>query len=477
MVDSITQTLGSGSGINISELVGSLVDAQYAVKNETLTQRSEALAAQISGVSTLKSGISGFASALASLVSGGSLATQPTSSNESVVKVSKLAGGSAGALNSTIEVRQIAAIQSASTAPIADRTAVVGKGMLTLQFGTATVADGAMTGFAAGSAAAIDIVIDDSNSTLDGIARAINAKGAGVTASILSDADGARLVLKGATGESQAFTLSATEDGSAPGLSALTVGVGASGTTIGSAARDAIVAVDGVALKRASNSINNLIDGVKIDLVTAQPGTMIALGSSAPTANLRQAVTDVVTTYNELLAMVKEQTNSISGALRSDPAAQTMLRSMRALTLTELIPAGADGAPTNLAEIGVTTNRDGTLSVDTGKLAKVLANHPGSVEAMFAPGSSGASEKGLSAALNAISAQVTSTKFGLGASEARYTKAQSLLVDQQLKASDAAEVMRTRLTQQFASMDAKVAAYKSTQTFLEQQIDAWNSQN
>ncbi|MGK3853791.1 flagellar filament capping protein FliD, partial [Enterococcus faecium] len=80
----------------------------------------------------------------------------------------------------------------------------------------------------------------------------------------------------------QAFTLTATEDASAPGLAALNIGVGATGTTIGSAAQDAVVAVDGVPLKRSTNSISDLVPGVKLDLVSAKPGTIVSLGASTP---------------------------------------------------------------------------------------------------------------------------------------------------------------------------------------------------
>ncbi|MFX8016042.1 hypothetical protein ABTK76_19245, partial [Acinetobacter baumannii] len=94
-------------------------------------------------------------------------------------------------------------------------------------------ANGAITGFTAGSTAAVNITIDSSNNSLQGIAKAINAANAGVTATVLTDSSGARLSLKGKTGEAQAFTLTATEDASAPGLAQLNVGVGATGTTIG----------------------------------------------------------------------------------------------------------------------------------------------------------------------------------------------------------------------------------------------------
>ena len=95
---------------------------------------------------------------------------------------------------------------------------------------------------------------------------------------------------------------------------------------------------------------------------------------------------------------------------------------------------------------------------------------------MFRDGT-GASGNGLSGALAAISNAATAATTGLGASESRYSAARSSLADLSEKASDDAEKMRTRLTAQFAAMDVRVAAYKSTQTFLDNQIKAWNRSN
>jgi len=472
-ISSITNTLGAGSGVDVAALVGSLVDAQFANKTAQLTNQSATITKQISGVSTLKSGITSFSSALASLVKGGSLATAPTSSNAGIVTVSALSGAKLAGLSASVEVRQLAAAQVATSTPRADPIASVGRGSFTLKFGTATVTDGAMTGFSAGSGDPITIPITAGNSGLTGIARAINAANAGVTATVLTDSAGSRLSIRGATGEAKAFTLTATEDADAPGLSALNIGPG-SGTAIGSTAKDAIVAVDGTPLKRSTNSMSDLIAGVKLDLVSASVGTTVTIGTSAPTASLSQAVNDFVETFNQLNSAIKEQTDPVTGALRSDAAATGLQRQLRQLTLTPLATGGAAGAPTTLAEIGVRTNRDGTLSVDSAQLSSMLNKYPTAVEAMFADGK-GASGNGLSSALSAISDAAINSSTGLGASAARYTKAQGDVATGQSDLTDAEAAMTKRLTAQYAAMDARVAAYKSTQAFLKQQVDAWNS--
>ena len=471
---SISSTLGAGSGVDFQALASQLVDAQFATKLKNLTNTNTKLTAQISGVGQLKSGITAFSSSLTALVKGGSLATQPTSSNTALVKTSALAGAALTGFSASVEVRQLAAAQSAATGALPSKTAPIGTGMLTLTLGTATVADGAMTDFTAGSGGPINVAITATNNSLTGIAAAINARNAGVTATIVSDADGSRLVLKGSTGAAQAFTLTATENPGFEGLSALNVGVGATGTTIGSVAKDAIVAVDGVAVKRSTNSIKDLIDGVQLDLVGASVGTTVTLGNSSPGANITQSVSDFVDTYNQLLTVIKQETDSKTGTLGSDPAAKSLTRALAQLTITRLVPGSSTDGPTTLADIGIATNRDGTLSVNATKLSAILAKNPAGVEALFADGT-GASGHGLAGALTAISDNAVNVKYGLGVSADNYSKAQDKIAEQQEKITEQEDKLRTRLSTQFAQTDARIAAYKATQDYMKQQVEAWNA--
>lgn len=470
-IESIAKTLGTGSGIDITALVNGLVDAQFAAKQDAIAKREEALSAQISAASTIKSNISGFDAALKSLIRGGTLSTQATSSNTSILKASALPGANVTGLSASVEVRQLAASQSAAAAAVSDKTAAIGTGTLTLTFGTATVENGAMTAFTAGSASSVDIAITSDNSSLTGIRDAINAAKAGVTATILSDSSGSRLVLKGTSGASQAFTLTATEDVGAEGLAALDIGVGATGTTIGTSAKDALVAVDGIQFSRTSNTISDLITGTKLELVAASVGTNVTLGTQTPTDALGQAVNDFVDTYNELLAQLKQATDPVTGPLRSDSATRSLMNSLRGLSVKTIVTDTTGTLPTSLAAIGVATNRDGTLTVDQSRLATSLADYPTAVASMFR------TTGGLSSALSSISISATSASTGLGATLARYSSDQARLATDRQKALDAAESMRTRMTRQFAGMDAAVAAYKSTQSFLDNQVAAWNARN
>src|SRR3546814_1535400 len=102
------------------------------------------------------------------------------------------------------------------------------------------------------------ITIGPDNNSLVGLQQAINASDSGLTASIIQDTGGARLVIKGETGAAQGFTI----DGSA-GLEAFEFGPGASGMTWSTHAANAVIVADGVAVEATTNSVSNLVSGGK----------------------------------------------------------------------------------------------------------------------------------------------------------------------------------------------------------------------
>lgn len=469
---SLLTSLNTGSGVDTASLVTSLVQAQFAQKTAALTARADTLTTQVSAAGTLKSTMSGFSTALATLVKSGSLTTQPTSSNATALGANALPGAKLSGLSRTITVDRLASAQSVrTTTAIADRTAPIGSGTFTLAFGQASYsADGTtMTGFAADPARSL--TVDVTSASLDDIATAINAKKAGVTATVITDGNGgAYLSLKGATGTNAGFTLTATSDPSAT-LAQFDSGPTATGTSITSSALNAKLTVDGIQVERAGNTVSDLIDGVKLQLnqVSAIP---ITLASTPPGAALKQAVSDFVETYNVALAQIKEQTDPKSGLLRADTAARALLTSLQGLSTKALSYGVAAGVPNSLAAVGVRTNRDGTLQVDADALTKALTDSPDAVEAMFAFSSGGLN--GLSVQLDKITTTATSVIFGLGASVTRYTAAQSVLAKQQATLTDQSDQLTKRLTQQFSSMNSKISAYKATQSFLDNQIKAWN---
>lgn len=469
-IESIAKTLGSGSGIDIGALVTSLVEAQFAAKNQEIARREEKLDAQISGVSTLKSAITNFDAALKSLTKGGTLATQPISADENSVKVSLLPDATIKDLNASVGVTQLASAQASTYNGVMARDQQFRGGTLTIQ------RDSDKSGGFSGADSSVQVQIA-AGDTLEAVVGKINGANAGVTASLVTDGDGVRLVVKGQVGADQAFRITGANSGLPSGgrQSLATLSLDPANTTnftTGARAQDARVTMDGATYTRNSNTITDLIPGLKLELikVTAAP---IRLSAEKPAAALSEGVTNFVDAYNEMLAVVKEQDDPFLGVLRLDNAVDMMRRDLAQLTTKGLIETTKTGAPRTLADLGVATARDGTLSIDSTKLAKAIADFPAEVEAMFSPARAGSNE-GLSAALGAIAKRMTDRKSGLTVSAETYDKQLRTLEDAKMKASEDAEALRERLTRQFSTMDARTAAYKSTQTFLDNQIKAWN---
>ncbi len=466
MPDSVAMTLGAGSGIDTKALVSSLIDAQFAAKTQALTARKETLTAQISALAQLKSGLTGFSSALSNLVSGGSLSTQPVSSDSSVLNVARLPGANVTGVTASVEVRQLAAAQVVNSGTVADKTAAFGKGTLTITLGAMSYTGDTPTGFTPKSGATpVTVTIGDGQNSLQGIADAINLAKGGVTASVLTDTTGSRLVVKGATGAEQAFTIDVAEDAAAPGLSALAFNTSTQSMGLTRKSVDALVALDGVEVRRPTNSIGDLLTGVRLDLVKAVPGQTITIGTSAPTSALSQAVSDIVETYNQLISIAKSETNTADGVLRNDNGARELMRQLGALTNRDLNSTAAEGEPSTLGELGVATNRDGTLTLNTAALQSALSRNGPSIEKILTVG--------LGQALRQISTALTAPTGPLTASQSGYSRLQSALAREAEKIELDTANLRERLTRQFAGMDARVSAYKATQSFLDQQIKSW----
>ena len=469
-MQSITSALGAGSGLDIAQLTTSLVDAQFAGKLGRLTRREEELDARISAAATLKAQFASLASALGSRVRGGDLAGKPVSSDASVLTAAPVEGARLTALSADVEVVRLARAQTLSSPAFASGDAAPGPGTLTIRLGKFTGSS-----FAADGRAAISVSVAQGQS-LASVADAINAaSGGAVTASLLTSSDGTRLVLKGADGAANGFTVAAQEAFLKPGLKALAYSGGAGGSTamtLGQSAQDAQAKIDGVVVERASNQLTDVVPGVTLDLLSASVGRTVHLSLARPEAALGSALADFVSALNEVRGTLAAAADPKTGELRTDGAARAARTALTRFTSTDLMPNAPAGAPRTLAELGVKTARDGTLSLDGARFDRVLARDPAAVEAIFAPGL-----YGLAAAVESMARTVTSSAApgSLAASIDRYGKLKAGLGDERVKLDDASARLRDQMTRQFAAMDSRVAGFRSTQSFLDNQIKAWNA--
>ncbi|MBO9695701.1 MAG: flagellar filament capping protein FliD [Sphingopyxis sp.] len=453
MVSSIANSLGFGSGLDVKQLVTDLSNASRDPKIKRMTELTQANQTRISALAQARSDLDGFANSLSQMVSDGTLRSTPTVSDESVLSATSRAGLSADSFAATVVVTQLARAQTNYSAVVADKAAAIGTGTMTLTVG----------------GVAKTITIGATNNSLDGLASAINASGAGVTASIIADEGGHRLILKGPTGETGAFTLAA-DAGADPGLAAFATG---GGMTEGQSAANAEFTIDGVAFSRATNIIDDVVPGMSLTLKKAAPGQGVDIGASRPLDMIKQTVGDFVSVYNQLKKSLVAASN-ISGAGSSLRELERELGSLVNKVLS------SHGTINKLSDIGISTTKEGLLSVDNAKLDKVLASDAGAVEALFNPRRDAThtetTDPGIAFALDAIRDKAVGTNGAIDRVSKSLDARKENLADQLEKIEERESAYKKRLEKQYGTLEARLAAFKATQTYLEQQIKLWSNQ-
>jgi flagellar hook-associated protein 2 len=465
---SIVTALGGGSGIDMTALATNLANAQFAGRIDRLTARSETLDRQISAASGLKSMLLSLSTSLGERLRVGDLSQQPQIANGSVAQGS-LTGVPVQGGTYSLEVTALAKGQTLASPAYAASTTPTGAGTLTLRFGT--VAGAAFTEDT--GHAAVDITIAP-GSTLAGVASAINAARAGVTAYVANTTEGAKLVLKGSEGAANGFVLEAAEDPAEPGLAALAwTPASAPGQLLGQAS-DASYMIDGLAMTSASNKVSNAIPGVSLKLTGTNTGAPTSITFSDPASAISAAMQDLTAALNEVAGELRTQTNPATGDLARDSGAQSLRRALSQLAGNVVMPNTAASAPRTMADLGLSTQRDGSFALDGQRLAATLAADPQGAAAMFTTGI-----HGIFATIDKLSrnAGSISDPGALGGSITRYTARKAEISKDQAKLAEQQEAMRAQMVARFAATDTRVGASRATLSFLQNQIAAWNAQN
>ena len=465
VTSSIVQTLGGGSGIDMAGLAEGLATAQFAARIDRNTAKSEEVDRQISAASTIKNQITQLASAVGERVRTGDLSAQPVIANGAVAAVSR--GIVTGSGSYTLEVTSLAAAQVLSSPPIAAPTGAVGSGSLTLRFVTI-----AGTTFSEDPAHAAVTITVPSGASLADVAGAINASGAGVSAYVLTGSDGAHLMLKGPSGESNAFVLEATETPGEEGLAALAWTPAAAPARRLANAASAAFTLDGLAMTSASNTISDIVPGLNLSLTGTNAGAPTTIRFGDPGSAVTAFMNDLTSALNELAGELGKDTNPQGGDLARDPGTRALRRALAQLAGSVAMPGAAPGAPRTLADLGLATNRDGTYRLDTARLAATIKSSPAGVSAMMTNGIHGvyATIDKLSRSANAISDPGT-----LGGSLTRLTAQKLKLASEKTGLADAQEKLRAQFVARFAATDSRVGASRATLSFLQNQVAAWNN--
>lgn len=386
-------SIGIGSNLDVSSLLTQLMAAERKAPTARLDSASTLNESRISVLGTVKSALADLQTASKTLSRTTTFQTRTASVGNGdalAVTASRLAQPGSYA----VKVDQLAQTDKLATASFSNAFESVGSGTLTISFGSYDATGNTFTANA--DQPTTSITIDSTNNTLAGIRDAINAADAGVTASIVGDASGQRLVIAGDdSGAANAIKIAvADSDGNstdASGLSQLAwdptaaAGSGANLSHVVSA-QDAKFSVDGLALTSASNVVGSAVTGLTL--------TLKQTTSSATTVTIERDDNQVV----DALGAFVDAYNSVASAIQSasgydseqekgapligDSTILAVSHRLRGL-LTSTLASSSNSSYNSLKSVGISLQKDGTLTLDTEALTTALNSNADAVAGLF----------------------------------------------------------------------------------------------
>ena len=369
-VDYLSAINKQGSGLNITQIVDSIVQAETAPIASRIQKNIDDKNAVISGYALIAAELDKMKQ-YADTAKGSTAFS--VNSDSSAVTVNVSDQSLATAFDASITVSSLASSQTLEFSGFSSKTAAINKGTINIDFGswngsTFTTND---------TKTAQSVVISDSNNTLSGLATALSAV-SGVNATVIDKGDGTfSLVVNSDTGANNALRLGVSEDSSDPGLAAFdTSSNNASKQVV--AAQDASLTVNGVQITRASNTITDLIDGYEFKLNTTTSSTASVI-ASIDSDLAYSTVKGFVDMFNSVNSTIDTLTNNgvdgtEKGALARDVVVSGIKRNIRSL-VTDALP-GFEDNPRYISELGIRTERDGSLSLTEEDFKENFSREP-----------------------------------------------------------------------------------------------------
>ncbi len=345
----LLSSLNNGSaGLDVNSAVASVISAESAPMTVWEDEQTT-LSGETTSIQQVESEANDVTTALQSLqdVGGAFSSASATTSNPSVVSATAGIGAAAG--THSIVVNSLATTSSWYSATESSSTATLATGSFQL------AANGNTTTFSTGSGTSGDTLAD--------LATSINGANLGVTASVITDNSGSRLSIVSST-SGAAGNISISND----------TGVNFTSSSSGA---DASFSVDGVPLTSSTNTVTNALQGVTLTLSgVSTPSSATSVTIAPDSSSIQTAVQSFVTAYNSLVTDLNGQFtfNSSTGA-EGNLSSDSTVRSMQNDILSASNVTVGTGALSTLASLGVTTNNDGTLSLNTDTLDNALTSN------------------------------------------------------------------------------------------------------
>ncbi len=426
-------SVGIGSGMDINGIVSALVGAESAPKVAKFDADEGRLNTQISAMGALKSALTDFQDSLEKLTEPDTfIANKVKTSNSDYVSATADEKAVPGSYR--IEVEQLAVSQKLGSVPVADAADPIGEGSLT--FGV----DGDDFTVAVDAGDSLETVMQKINDAEDNV---------GVTATIINGDNGPQLVMTSdKTGTDKQITVTATDTDGGTGLTDTFT------MTELSAAKDAVLYVDGLKVTSSSNDVENVITGVSLSLSDADINKTTTVTVSADTDSVKSHIEGFVESYNTLMGTISDMSGydpetKKAGILQGDSMVRSIQSQLRGVLSTSF---DTDDGVTMLANIGVKTTQQGTLEIDSSILEKALESDMSEIRDMFST-----EDTGLAARLDGLIETYVQSGGTIDSRDDTLNNQISRITDNREALAMKMSSYEARLLKQFNAMDLIVA--------------------
>ncbi len=467
---------GIGSGLDVNSIVTQLMAIERQPL-DALEKKETSLQTTVSEYGKIKSAISTLRE-LATKLAGTSTWAQTKGSSNSTAVSAASNGAATGSYS--VEVSKLASVQTVATGVVAAGS-TLGSGTLRIELG-AWAGTPPTTFTPKSGATAIDVTVAATD-TLADIRDKINASGAGVTALVMTDSSGSRLLIRSnATGAANAFRTTVTDgDGGnadAAGLSRLAYDPSTAATqmTLSQTASDAAAIVNGLPVTSTSNTLTNIVDGLTLTLNAETTLTGPAtVNIATDTEALKKTLGDFAAAYSAVVKLIATDTKydavaKKGGLLQGDSAATGMQRQLRTLAGSASAASAVFG---HLSDIGLELQADGSMTVNATRLDSALAN-VAELKKMFT--SSSAVDPTLDGFGKRFRA-IADTMIGVDGALTTRTDGLNQQIQRNQKSQDALEVrlaaIEKRYRAQYTALDTAMAQLQTQSAYITQQIAAW----
>ena len=433
-------TLLNGQGINVSALVEQIQSETDGQLTEWQNEQAT-LQTQSSDLTSINGDLNNLATAVQALADplGALTALSATSSDNNVLTATASSAAAAG--TSQIVVSNLATAGTVYTSDFSG-----GANASILSNGQTSGEIDLQIGGSGGTPVPITITAG-SNDSLNTLAGYINSQNLGVTASVVTDANGSRLALVSqSTGTSGALAITGNNTN-------LTFNAPSGGT-------NASLTINGVPYSSTSNIITSAIPGVTLNLAAANQNETVQVTVGTDASAITGAINNFVSAYNQVIGDINQEvtinpTTNTQGPLGTDSSLTDLQSSLLADAAYSPPSTSANGY-VNLAALGINTNDDGTLTVDSSQLASELSSNPSAVQSFF----QNTTNNGFANNFNADIANQTSPTTGpLNVDLAQNAASQQNISTNITNFETQLTAQQTQLTSEFDAVNASLEAY------------------